>query len=175
MDACSAASGIFFNGDWQYTVFNLDWPEVADLHINYKEVLSVLLAARRWGHLWINSKVTVFTDNSTARAIINKGTCQSSLIMHFIRELFWLAAIYNFSIRAVYMPGQSNTLADTISRLHEPGYIGYLEYLLREYTFSHNYCPSIFDLRRHMSNWSFMSLLPQIQKFVQIRNAWTLR
>ena len=88
MDACSSASGIFFNDDSQYTVFNWDWPDIADLHINYKEVLSLVLAARRWGHLWMNCNVKIFTDNTTARAIINKGTCRNPAVMCYLRELF---------------------------------------------------------------------------------------
>lgn len=161
VDACSSASGIFYNGDWQYTVFNWDWPEVADLHINYKEVLSVLLAARRWGHLWANSSVKLFTDNITARAIINKGSCRHPLVMTYLRELFWIAALHNFSIQAVYIRGPSNILADSISRLHERGQLQYLQFLLQQYAWCHDYNATMFCLDRHMSYLSFILLAPR--------------
>lgn len=175
MDACNSASGIFFDGDWQYTVFNWDWPHIADLHINYKEVLSFLLAARRWGHLWANKNVKVFTDNTTARAIINKGTCRHPVVMQYLRDLFWLAATHNFSVQAVYIPGHSNILADSISRLHEPGQLGFLECLLREYTLSHFYNPETFHLSQHMSNPSLLFLLPQVVSLLKQRYDWTWR
>lgn len=173
MDACSSASGIFFNGDWQYTVFNWDWPDIADFHINYKEVLSLILAARRWGHLWTNCNVKIFTDNTTARAIINKGTCRNPVVMCYLRELFWIAATHNFSVQAVYIRGSSNILADSISRLHEPGQLWFLEGLLYDYARSHDYLSaSMFALPEHMSNYSFLSLLPQVQTLRKQRESW---
>ncbi|XP_078000553.1 uncharacterized protein LOC144453148 [Glandiceps talaboti] len=48
MDACNLASGIYYRGDWQYTRWDCDWPSAESLHINHKEALSVLLAARRY-------------------------------------------------------------------------------------------------------------------------------
>ncbi len=159
IDACSVASGIFFNGDWLYTNFPLDWPEIKDLHINYKEVLSVVLAARRWAPQWANTNVTVFTDNITARAIINKGSCRHPLVMPYIRELFWLSAIYNFSLTAVHIAGSSNVMADTISRLHEQSQLPYLLFLLREWAVAHVCMYEMFWFSLHMSRSTFMFLL----------------
>ena len=51
-----------FRGDWFYNDWDLDWPDTSHLHINYKEVLSVVLAARRWAPQWRNCKVIIFTD-----------------------------------------------------------------------------------------------------------------
>ena len=45
---------------------------ISKLHINYKEVLAVVYAAKCWCTEWTNSEVTVLTDNVVA--IINKGT-----------------------------------------------------------------------------------------------------
>ena len=175
IDACPAASGIFFNGDWQYTAFNMDWPEVAELHINHKEVLSVVLAARRWQTSWANSTVTVFTDNITAKSIINKGACRHPLVMDYLRELFWIAATNNFSIKCVYIRGPSNILADCISRLHEPNQLQYLEFLLGEYCRCHEWNRAMFYLPIHLSNLSYISLLPQIGRFLEGHRTWTKR
>ena len=51
--------------------------------------------------------------------IINKGTTASTVIMQELSALFWLSAIYNFHITAVYLEGAKNTIADSLSRLHE--------------------------------------------------------
>ena len=37
-----------------------------------------------------------------------------------LRALFWLSAVNNFHITAVYLEGANNTLADSISHIHEP-------------------------------------------------------
>ena len=96
-------------------------PFISDWHINCKETLSAVLAARRWGHLWKNCRVQFFTDNMTARACLNKGTSRNDAIMPYLRELFWLSAVHNFHISAEYVRGKANDIPDAISRLHEGG------------------------------------------------------
>ncbi len=50
VDACNYASGIYFRGDWQFSPFQFEYPSACSWHINHKELLSVLFAARRWSH-----------------------------------------------------------------------------------------------------------------------------
>ena len=75
-DACKAAAGIFYEGDWFYVHWKKDCPEYYDLHINYKEVMAVVLASEKYARNWANADITVITDSSVAKAIINKGTCK---------------------------------------------------------------------------------------------------
>ena len=51
-DSCQQAAGGIFDGDWFYCNWALDWPLVANLHINSKEVLAVFLAVCRWAPFW---------------------------------------------------------------------------------------------------------------------------
>lgn len=41
--------------------------------------------------------------------------------MSALKNIFWLLAVFNFKLRAVYYPGHYNTLADAGSRLHQEG------------------------------------------------------
>ena len=120
LDACPTAAGAFFYGDWRYHSFVLDIPEVRNLHINFKEVLALILAAKCWGKLWCNKHVIIQSDNTTAVSIINKGTTGNPIIMRYLREIFWLSAVYNFRITAKYLPGCMNYIVDAISYMHEP-------------------------------------------------------
>ena len=47
-DACNQGGGVVFGGDWEYVNWELDWPLVKDLHINHKETLAFIIAAKRW-------------------------------------------------------------------------------------------------------------------------------
>ena len=47
-DACNFGAGGFFQGDWYYHSFVCDKPEVANLHINFNEVLAIYFAAKHW-------------------------------------------------------------------------------------------------------------------------------
>ena len=57
----------------------------------YKEVLSVLAAAKRWGHEWKGHKVMVHnTDSMCALGMLNKGTTRNTLV---------LSTKFNFQIK----------------------------------------------------------------------------
>ena len=97
-DACP-----HFRGDWFYHHFSLDSPEWQNLDINHKETLAIVLAAQRWGPLWSHQRVVIHSDNQAAVQIINKGITASPVVMNALRTLFWLSALYNFQITAVYL------------------------------------------------------------------------
>ena len=120
-DACNTGCGFTFNNDWGYIQWAIDCPELTTLHINYKETLAAIFAAIRWAPDLASQRVCFHVDNQTARAILNKGTCRNKTVMMYIRQLFWLSAIYNFKIQAIYLPGKLNVWADAVSRLTQKG------------------------------------------------------
>ena len=120
-DSCNLGAGAIYDGDWFYVNWQLDWPEVADFHINNKELLAIFLAIGRWAPAWANKRIYIQTDNVTSVATINKCTSANPFIMSCLRTIFWLSAKYNFHVTARYLPGLSNTVADSISRINEPG------------------------------------------------------
>ena len=117
-DACSIGVRASFHGDWLYHSFIFDAPEVSMLHINYKEVLAIYFAAKQWATSWSGHHIVIHSDNMAAVAIINKGTCKNEVVTAFLRDLFWLSAVCNFSI-----PGHKNIVADAISHLHDGFYL----------------------------------------------------
>ena len=56
--------------------------------------MAIVLAAKRWSHLWKNKHAVIQSDNMTTVSIINKGTSKNSTVMCHLRELFWLSAIF---------------------------------------------------------------------------------
>jgi hypothetical protein len=168
-DACNIAAGVAYNGDWAYFNWHLDLPQAVALHINYKETIAVILSAIRWAPFWANSHVEVLSDNTTAKAIINKGTCKNPVVMKLVRHLFWLSAIYNFKITVKHIAGVDNNLADAISRLHEDGQILRLVSLLRPSNYQ-GQC----DLQAyfHATIAGNLFLSPQIQKWQTLKKSW---
>ena len=128
IDACPIASGAVFNNQFLYTPWK-SWAGTSELHINHKEALSLEIAARHWAHQWSNKKVIVHCDNQAAVAMINKGSTANPSVMSSLRRLFWLSALYNFRLKAVYFPGSRNWVADAISRLHDTRYASKLTIL----------------------------------------------
>ena len=129
IDACNDGAGGFYGGECVYTNWRRDWPNVNDLHINFKEVLALEPAVLHWGPLWSNKKIFIHSDNQAAVGIINKGSCRDPRVMASLRRIFWHSAVHNFRLKAVYYPGKYNKIADAVSRLSEPG--GYYQLLCK--------------------------------------------
>ena len=101
-DTCFEAAGAFLNDDWTYFSF-AESKVLADLHINYKEKLAVVIAAENWCDKWTNRHIIIHFDNQVTVSIINKGSTKNPIIMYYLRRLFWLCAIFNFHITARYI------------------------------------------------------------------------
>ena len=129
-DACEFGIGAVFHNDWFYSNLLVDLPEFAFLHINFKETLCIIIALLHWAPSLRNKKIIIHSDNTTAVSIINKGTAKNSLIMAYIRQLFWCSATYNFRIQAIHIPGHCNVLADHASRLEDSAHFSaFLQFL----------------------------------------------
>ena len=153
-DACQAGGGAVYGQDWIYTNWDLDWPEVSSFHINYKEVLAILVAALRWAPKWANRRIYILSDNTTAVSVINRGTTRHQVVMEGMRCLFWLSAKFNFHLTARHIPGVKNVAADSASRLHEPGQLNKLIGILYG-----SPCHQCFNIDGHVSSSVFLSFL----------------
>lgn len=165
VDACNTASGAFFNGDWQYSVFSEDIPTAKNLHINYKEVCAAVQGVERWAPFWRDSNVVVHTDSTVTKAILNRGRSKHSFVNRLLRRMFWLSVKYNFSVRAIHVPGLINTFPDTVSRLHEKGKCELLVSLLANW--SHSPVSASLNVDGHMSQDSLCFLLQASQQHSQ--------
>ena len=164
-DACPSGGGGYFRGDWFYVNWRTDYPHLQSAHINLQETFTVLVAIKRWKHALRGKWIIVHTDNMTTLSVINKGTSRNPQAMRWLRELFWLSAMFNFRITARFISTSANWLADAISRLHCPTYCEYLR---------HN-MPSNMDLTwgSHLSSNALASLPFQVQ--CMLRNRTLIR
>ena len=87
------------------------------LHINFLELKAVLLALKRFQFLVKGQVVLIATDNTTVVAYINKdgGMRSGSLCALLWRLLSW-CNLRRIVLRARYIPGRLNVIADKLSR-----------------------------------------------------------
>lgn len=156
VDACNAAAGVFWSGRWNYLVFDCDMQRAANLHINYKEICAVIHAVNLWSKDWQGQTVIFHTDNMVTKAVVNRGWSRNSYINSLLRKMAWTCAKANIRVKAIHVSGSINTVADTISRLHEPGKIYDLTQLL--WRWHHGPIPYT-PLKNHMSTSAFLYLL----------------
>ena len=87
------------------------------LHINLLEMKAVFLALQAFQEDVAGHHVTAMCDNSTVVAYINKqgGTVSRPLCLLTSRLLRWTES-FDVHLEARYLPGESNVLADVLSR-----------------------------------------------------------
>ena len=92
----------------------------SSLHINLLELKALFLARRAFCHLVTDHRVTTMCDNSTVVAYVNKqgGTVSNSLCS-LTGQLFQWTESNKVQLEAKYLPGQSNVLADLLSRRNQ--------------------------------------------------------
>ncbi|XP_078368365.1 uncharacterized protein LOC144652227 [Oculina patagonica] len=166
-DACPIGGGGFFQGDWFYTNWAIDHPDLAGAHINLKETFTVLLALCRWKHQLRDKWIVVHSDNSMTISVLNKGTCRNPQVMQWLRSIFWLSATFNFRITARYIPSKANTMADAISRLHDPAFCHAFRAQLRRVQETND------SSQPHFSQLAFSSFPLQVQ--YMLRSSYSKR
>ena len=91
--------------------------EESRLHINLLELKAVWLALQAFQHRVAGQTVALLCDNATVVAYVNKqgGTVSHSLCMLTKQLLLWAEA-NSVTLRARFLPGRANVLADQLSR-----------------------------------------------------------
>ena len=106
--------------------------------------MAIVLAAYTLTPTWRGQLVIVHTDSINAQITINKGICRSVNRWTHLRSLFRLSNIYNFQLKAVYIPGCLNHFADFVSSLHIRGPLLFLHFLI-----SHNKSANLGSFMHH--------------------------
>ena len=116
-DAClTGAGGAFGNSAFhrRFPVFILE----QNLHINALELLTVTVALKLWAPQLAGKKIQILCDNLVSVQVINKGNCSNEFMQTCMRELIFVLSLHNVQLRAVHISGESNRLADLLSRVH---------------------------------------------------------
>ena len=99
-DACLTGCGGLCGDQYFHAVFP-SFVVQQTLDINGLELLNIIVALKLWGLWWSGLRLTVRCDNTVAVTVLNTGRCRNSFLNSCLRELFHLAAIHEFEIRAV--------------------------------------------------------------------------
>ncbi|XP_049331184.1 uncharacterized protein LOC125799168 [Astyanax mexicanus] len=117
--APSTGFGGFYDGRW----FASQWPAEffqlpSDLRDSsaLRELYPIIVAALLWGHEWTRRVIFTHSDNLAVVNAINKGRSNSLSLMPLLQRLTWHSIMHQFILKAVHIPGSSNSIADSLSR-----------------------------------------------------------
>ena len=174
-DASLTGGGAFSHSDgaWVHVNWAIDRPSLVSASINVKELAMIEQAVHVWGPLHRGHHFAVETDNIAAAFMVNNKSARSGLAASLVRSIASTALRYGLSVTAMHVPGVTNDIPDSISRLHSPGQFLRLSALL-----STHYGPTghpTYCLIDHMSPLTLLYLLPQVHKALNSLGSWIKR
>ena len=90
-------------------------------HISIKEMIPVVISATLWGCQWSCQSVHFHTSMV---ALINSGTSRDESLMHLMRCLSFIMAMFNFVVSASHIKCSHNALANALHAMTtEPSYL----------------------------------------------------
>ena len=114
-DACLTGCSGLCGGQYFHGVFP-SYVVQQTLDINCLELLTIIVALKLWGSRLYGLRLSVRCDNEVAVTVLTTGRCRNFFLNSCLRELCCLAAIHEFEVLAVHVPGVSNCYADLLSR-----------------------------------------------------------
>ena len=93
------------------------WDFFNPSNINELELWPIVVGLKRWVNLFRDKQIHVFTDNTQVMFMLMNGCSTNPTCNSWLKEIFWLCAVYNISLRPKYISTKSNLVADTLSRL----------------------------------------------------------
>ena len=119
-DACLAGYGAYFQGAWVAGTWS---PEIIAAarrtqraSMPFLELTSLVIAAGTWGHLWGGKKITFWCDCKPVVDALRKCSSRSPEQMHLLRQMATIACRRGFDFKVHHISGESNTVADALSR-----------------------------------------------------------
>ncbi|KAI8490424.1 hypothetical protein Bbelb_316920 [Branchiostoma belcheri] len=117
-DACLTGCGGICNGEFFHSRFPTAVLEQYGAKIHVLEMLTIVVAARKWGPGWRGSRIVINCDNMACVYVLNSGRSRDKDLLHSARELWLIAASCDFVLRAEHIQGRENRVADHLSRWH---------------------------------------------------------
>ena len=116
-DSCLTGCGGLFGNKF----FHKEFPEFIQkqkLHISALELLSIIVCLHIWAPFLKGKRVQIFCDNRAACIVVNTGKAKCEFFQKCLREICFLASIYDFQLRCIHLESSENRLADCLSRWH---------------------------------------------------------
>ena len=101
-DACLTGCG----GMSSEQYFHVEFPQEVLLQfptIHLLEALAIVIALRLWGRQFRGLRIMVYCDNVSVVSSLNSGRVQDKLLAVCLREIWFLAVLYEFEIRACHL------------------------------------------------------------------------
>lgn len=114
MKACGAQSGIeYFHAKFPEAILN------ETNHISQRELLTVVVSLKTWGHKIKGKKIYFHCDNEASVICVNSGRTRDPFMQRCLREIAFLAALGGYEVRMTHVSSSDNGIPDALSRWYD--------------------------------------------------------
>ena len=85
-------------------------------NIAQREMYTILISMRLWGHEMYGCVVKFYTDNQNSMFAINRGNTKDRFMLYCLREIVKITAKYQILLRSRFVESKKNLLPDALSR-----------------------------------------------------------
>ena len=118
-DAEPRGGGAYFGTEyWSRTFPN--WLQDLNIPIHIKEFWIVIVSAWLWGDSWRGSMVYIFSDNVAVVEVLDKERPKDPMMLELLQEFLYIVCTRSFTPIFKKIGTKENSVADYISRNHEP-------------------------------------------------------
>ena len=117
-DACLKGCG----GFWQESYFHASYPSEFmenNNSINILEMYAIIMCLKLWGEKFRCKRIKIFCNNEFVCLVLNSGRSRNETLQSCLREITFNSALYEFQIKAVYLDGKMNRVAEHLSRWND--------------------------------------------------------
>ena len=82
------------------------------------EMLNILIALRVWGKRWQDSRVVIWCDNRAVVDLLGGNRTRDGELGALLREILMEQVLFNIQLTIKHVRGESNPIADALSRVH---------------------------------------------------------
>ena len=119
-DACLTGGGATWQDQCFSVVFPLNIVKEA-VHITALEFfVELFVVVRAWVPLLAHHRFIVSCDNDATVTVINSGITRDPFMQHCLCQLWFTASVYDFEIRASFVPGDHKLLPDAFKQMASP-------------------------------------------------------
>lgn len=107
-------------------------------------MFAVIICLKLWGTHFRGKRIQMYCDNLSVCHVINSGKAKCEILQDCLREIAFLAALYEFQVKMVHLSTDENRVSDHLSRWetdhsHRVGFFESVkEYELNEHEVSQN-------------------------------------
>ena len=111
-------------------------------------MLAIIISLKLWGQYFRGKRIVIFCGNNSVCQVISTGKSRSEPLQDCLREICYLAAYYQFEIKAQHLSSEENRLSDYLSRWHMDD--RYKQKMIKELT--EGYVLNEFQISDHLFN-----------------------